>query len=154
MEFSLPQTDLLSRVSGPMLRRALEMAGMGVWQRDLRTDHCIRSPGIDVMFGFARGEAGDHAAPFHDRIHPDDRDLMCREVARAVPGELLSQEFRVIHPDGSIRWLAGRGEMPSRPPTYSSVLTGVTSSGSRPLSRNTSLASSAHEVATPAPCTL
>ena len=46
---------------------------------------------------------------------------------------------------------AGRGEMPSRPSTYSSVVTGVTSSGARPLSRNTSRARSAHEVTGPEP---
>ena len=48
--------------------------------------------------------------------------------------------------DRSSTPLAGRGEMPSRPSTYCSVVTGVTSSASRPLSRKTSLARSAHEV--------
>jgi PAS domain S-box-containing protein len=88
------------------------MAGMGVWQRDLRTNLCIRSPSIETMFGFAPGAVGDEAAPFLERIHPDDRIAMQGDIGHAgATGAPMSREFRVLLPDGGVRWILARGEV-------------------------------------------
>jgi PAS domain S-box-containing protein len=108
----LARSDFLSPVSDRTLRHALEMAGMGVWQRDLRTNLCTRSPSIDAMFGFAPGAAGDDAAPFLDRIHPDDRIAMQGDIGHsAATGLPMSREFRVLLPNGRVRWILARGEV-------------------------------------------
>jgi PAS domain S-box-containing protein len=46
------------------------------------------------------------------RVHPEDRALMAERTARALdmPGP-YAFEYRVVLPDGRIRWLADRGEM-------------------------------------------
>jgi PAS domain S-box-containing protein len=108
----LPQTELLSQISDRTLRDAIEMAGMGVWQRDLRSNRCLRSPGIDAMFGVAPGEAGEDAGPFLRRIHPDDLAAMEGDIGyAAATGAPLSREFRVMLPGGRIRWILARGEV-------------------------------------------
>jgi PAS domain S-box-containing protein len=108
----LAQPDLLSQISDRTLRHALEMAGMGVWQRNFRTNHCVRTPSIDAMFGFAVGEAGEDAGPFLRRVHPDDFAAMEGDIGyAAATGTPVSREFRVILPGGGIRWILARGEV-------------------------------------------
>jgi PAS domain S-box-containing protein len=106
------QPDLLSQISDRTLRHALEMAGMGVWQRDLRTNQCLRSPGIDAMFGFAPGQVGEDAGPFLLRLHPDDSAAMQGDIGYALAtGAPISREFRILLPGGRIRWILARGEV-------------------------------------------
>lgn len=112
MRAHLAQSDILSQVSDRTLRQALDMAGMGVWQRDIRTNACLRSPSVDTMFGFAPGEAGEDAGPFLRRIHPDDAIAMQGDIGYAAAmGAPMSREFRVLLPGGRIRWILGRGEV-------------------------------------------
>ncbi|RJQ23276.1 MAG: PAS domain S-box protein [Nitrospiraceae bacterium] len=45
-----------------------------------------------------------------DRVHPDDLPLIEEEVRRSLAERLPYEvEYRVVWPDGSIRWVAGRG---------------------------------------------
>lgn len=108
----LAQSDILTQISDRTLRQALEMAGMGVWQRDVRTNLCLRSPSIDAMFGFAPGEVGEDASPFLLRIHPDDSVAMQGDIGYAAAmGVPMSREFRVLLPGGRVRWILARGEV-------------------------------------------
>jgi PAS domain S-box-containing protein len=98
--------------SADRLKVALELARAGLWERDLRTNTVRRSPIVDEMFGFAPGEAGDDAAAFMARVQPDDLAEMTRLFQRALaPGAYYQMDFRVIHGDGRLRWLAGRAEI-------------------------------------------
>ncbi len=38
-------------------------------------------------------------------IHPDDRDVLERRRARALRGEASTDEFRILRPDGGVRWV-------------------------------------------------
>jgi len=47
---------------------------------------------------------------FIEGIHPDDRDRFRQEVTDALAaGTRFASEFRVLRPDGSIRWVCGTG---------------------------------------------
>jgi hypothetical protein len=58
------------------------------------------------MFGFKIGEITPSYALFCACVHPDDRvrvrdgELRCLET-----GENHDEEYRVVWPDGTIRWL-------------------------------------------------
>lgn len=96
----------------PRLELALAAAGMGVWERDLRTNRIVRSPRVDEMFGFAPGEVGDDANPFLARIPADDLRHMMERLAHVGGTNALQEvEFRVSRPDGSTRWLRASGEV-------------------------------------------
>ncbi|WDT80058.1 MAG: PAS domain S-box protein [Candidatus Manganitrophus sp.] len=48
---------------------------------------------------------------FEARLHPDDRDGVKRATARAIAERSnFHLEYRVIWPDGSVHWIAGKGE--------------------------------------------
>jgi PAS domain S-box-containing protein len=96
------------------LRLATRTADLGSWEYEPATDLFERSAFIDELFGFAPGEAGDYAAPFFDRVHPEDLEA-ARAHLRSIANnpELNGARFdlRVLLPDGTIRWVIARGEV-------------------------------------------
>ncbi|HEX2115538.1 MAG TPA: PAS domain S-box protein, partial [Alphaproteobacteria bacterium] len=101
-----------SEFSAERLKVALELARAGLWERDVRSGKVRRTPMVDEMFGFKPGEAGDNAAPFLARIHPDDLAAMARSFQRVLaPGTYYQMDFRVNRGDGALRWIAGRAEV-------------------------------------------
>ena len=82
-------------------RAAEQSAGISFFSYDPETDLFERSPGIDVMFGFAQGEAGPHATPFFERLSPDDLPAVHEEVGRAMAGGAgtpAAFDYRVLVP--------------------------------------------------------
>ena len=48
---------------------------------------------------------------FQKRLHPDDRPLRERAIAEAWTTGVLGAEYRVIRPDGELRWISSRGRV-------------------------------------------
>ena len=46
------------------------------------------------------------------RIHADDRELVDATLRHAIKqGEDFTADFRVVWPDGSVHWIANRGQV-------------------------------------------
>lgn len=89
------------------LRLAIEASRMGTWDLDLLTGELHHSLQHDRCFGHEGPIADWSLGAFRDALHPDDRDRITAESdAASRSGEPLAQEFRVVRPDGSERWLA------------------------------------------------
>ncbi|QWZ07576.1 SpoIIE family protein phosphatase [Nocardioides panacis] len=97
---------------------AIESGGIGSWEWDLVAGTMSGNSRLLEMFGVpgVPGDPGDQehlprpVAAFVDRVHPEDRPRVARSVATAVEtGGEYAEEYRVIRPDGSERWLAARG---------------------------------------------
>ena len=88
---------------------AAEAAHLGVWELDLATNQLWMSDSACGLFGFAPGAHLDHAA-IQDRVYPDDRVVRDSAIKRAIEtqGE-YEIEYRVLLPDGTLRWIGGRG---------------------------------------------
>jgi two-component system CheB/CheR fusion protein len=88
---------------------AQQLSGVGVWEWNLDTEVTWWSPVVYQLWGLP---SGDEPPPLPERrIHSQDRAtyLAAREKAREA-GE-LNVEWRVLMPDGSVRWLAGTGRL-------------------------------------------
>lgn len=89
------------------LRLAYEAAQLGSWRHDVATDQLSFDERARAHYGLEGDEA-----PFATviaRIHPDDRAQMLAIIAATLDprGEgWCAAEHRVLHPDGSIRWVA------------------------------------------------
>ena len=121
--------DVLDRQLSETLRRATAAtAGVGYFRYDPETDVFVRSGDVDKMFGFDAGEAGQFAAPFFERVHPDDLGGVHAEVSRvfAAPrGEVAGFDYRVLQQDGSESFLRIRAEVAVDPVDRRAKLVGT-----------------------------
>ena len=98
------------------LRSAVEQAalaargaGLGTWRLDLNTGATT----WDAQMWSLRGLPVRPVAPTEAErvavVHPDDRDRARDAIRQSTEaGTTLHHEFRVIWPDGQVRWLASR----------------------------------------------
>lgn len=96
------------------LRIATTAAELGSWEFEPSTDLFLRSGFIDDLFGFAPDEAGPYGEAFFGRLIPEDRDTVERQIQNLFDDTMASRarfDFRVLHPDGRIRWVTAVGEV-------------------------------------------
>jgi PAS domain S-box-containing protein len=81
--------------------------GMGVW--DVGGDEVWMTDKGRALFGFAPDTRLDRAA-LTARVHPEDRAARDSAIRRALEtqGE-CAMEYRVLLPDGTVRWIGTRG---------------------------------------------
>ncbi|HEY3239781.1 MAG TPA: PAS domain-containing protein, partial [Acidimicrobiia bacterium] len=91
------------------LAEAQRTARLGSYTWDLRTKAITWSDEMHRVLGFAPGEVVNHAEAFASRLHPDDRDRVI-DAWRAAPQASVatSIEYRIVLPDGDIRWIHGQ----------------------------------------------
>ena len=91
---------------------AQEAAHVGSFERDLLTDKIIWSASQEKLYGLAPGSFRGTYEDWAKRIHPDDNAAVEDAVRQAVETKSsINLEFRVIHPDGTMRWLASQARV-------------------------------------------
>jgi two-component system cell cycle sensor histidine kinase/response regulator CckA len=108
------------------LRVALRAARMGIWRWHLPTNTQRVDGSMARLLGLGEGEVVESYEQFRDHIHPDDRervDIAFAEAAR--DGGDMHVEFRVVWPDGTLRWLSDHGEVVSDASGAPEYLTGA-----------------------------
>lgn len=94
-----------------LLSESQRIAHIGTWFYNL-AGHITWSEEMYRIFGVSSDTFIPNAESFLNLVHPDDRAILrtwincC--IAEERPGEL---EFRTIMPDGTIRFISGRGEL-------------------------------------------
>lgn len=104
---------------------AVSSAGAGLWSLDMDTGYFWTSDRALELFGFAPDELLDYEK-FLRMIHPADREVVRQATQQAAQSGLLSTvDYRVVLPDGSIRWVASRGSFQQSPANGPNCLMGV-----------------------------
>jgi PAS domain S-box-containing protein len=90
----------------------LAASGTGFWEWDIETGELTWSEAIFRQYGLdPKGPAPAYPA-YLDMIHPDDRGTFESAVASAIEGgDTFSLDFRIVWPDGSVRWTHGAGRV-------------------------------------------
>jgi len=103
-------TEEARQESEERLRLAQEAAEIGTWDRIIATDSLVWSPQTYLNHGLDPQQGGVTPTDWSAILHPDDRDRVVTRFRQAVEqGGVYEHEYRVVWPDGQIRWLAGRG---------------------------------------------
>jgi diguanylate cyclase (GGDEF)-like protein/PAS domain S-box-containing protein len=91
---------------------ALEGAGQGVWDHDIRNNKVFYSRMWKIMRGFDPDEEirGDQAS-WLERVHPDDRERILSTIRKQDSGEIPRNafEYRERHQAGHWIWILSRG---------------------------------------------
>jgi PAS domain S-box-containing protein len=99
------------RASEERLRLTIQAAEVGIWENDLATGDFHMDPRAQELYALPAVAPTDE---FIRRIHPDDLPRLAGEIqaatdpARRAP---VSTEYRVVHPDGEVRWLRVQGRV-------------------------------------------
>lgn len=100
-------------LSHERLTLAVEAAELGMWDWTAETGKIYWSDRYRQIFGVRADQSLTHEF-WLAYIHPDDRDWVARKVDALndpASGGRLQMDYRIIHPDGDIRWISCRGRM-------------------------------------------
>ena len=103
------QAEMTLRESERRLRQLTENIPEVFWMRSLDTDEILYvSPAYEIVWGRTRQSLYSSHQTFVDSIHPEDRQrvLACPKEGRQQGFQL---EYRIIRPDGQLRWIWDRG---------------------------------------------
>src|SRR6266446_368098 len=83
----------------------------GLWDWNLAANFVHFSPWWKANLGYQEGEIGERPEEWFDRIHDADRERVKKEIAAHQKGLTphFESEHRVLHKDGSFRWMLSRG---------------------------------------------
>jgi PAS domain S-box-containing protein len=88
---------------------AAEAAHLGVWEYDMTAGRIWVSDKVRQLFQFPPDDEITYEE-FQKRVHPDDRAARDRVMGRAIRSHSgYETEYRIVLPDGRIRWIGGRG---------------------------------------------
>jgi PAS domain S-box-containing protein len=120
-----------AKASDDRLWFALESANMGTWDWNLATNEVQWSNNLERIHGLAPGSFDRSFASYEREIHPDDRARVRASIERALSqGVAHDVEYRIVAPDGTVRWVEGKGRVDydadSRPLRMTGVCMNVT----------------------------
>ena len=99
-------------VTHDRLRMAIEGGNFVGWDTDLKTGQNCWFGDLETMFGIPSAEYSTEIGDFTRRVHPDDRELVCRAIDSARETKTpYTAEFRIpFDDDGSVRRVIARGK--------------------------------------------
>jgi PAS domain S-box-containing protein len=79
------------------------------WMSDARSGQTLYiSPGVERMLGIPAHVVLRNPDLGLQLIHPDDRERVIAAFRRTAAGLDYDEQYRVIHPDGTLRWIHAR----------------------------------------------
>src|SRR4030095_14118812 len=87
---------------------ALSTGGIGVWDYDVATGHLHVDGTLRTILGYGEAEVSDRLSDWQMVVFEPDRDDATARFAALVTGAArnFETEFRVVHKDGSLRWIS------------------------------------------------
>jgi PAS domain S-box-containing protein len=111
MEIRLQNQQLL-RASEERLRLAQSVARIATFEWNIRTGADIWTPELEAMHGLPRGGFGGTQTAWENLVHAEDRARVTELVSESrKTGQPTGAEWRVVWPDGSVHWIAGRWQV-------------------------------------------
>ncbi len=79
------------------------------WMADARESRLLYvSPAFEQVWGMSREVFCEDVSRLIDSIHPEDRHIVVRALERRAQGLNTNDEYRIVRPDGGVRWIRDR----------------------------------------------
>ena len=108
----LGKLDLVSRVGlvDKRLRLAMQSGQSVGWDWDIKSGRDSWFGDLKSMFGIVSDTYVAPVERIHRRVHPEDRERVSQAVREAMDRQQpYAAEFRVLRTDGTVRWVAAKG---------------------------------------------
>jgi two-component system cell cycle sensor histidine kinase/response regulator CckA len=97
------------RESEERFRQMAENTRDVFWMRDLKSRKLIYvSPVYEQLWGHSIEDAYVKPTSWMRNVHAEDRERVAAAFAKQMQGEPTENEYRIVWPDGSIRWIRDR----------------------------------------------
>ncbi len=104
------------RENAARIAMAEKAALFGIWQTDVETDILTFSEGFAALVGRTGEPLRIPLDEWRKIVHPEDRAGLDAAAQKAmVVGGWFNAEFRVVLPDGSVRWMRSQSRVEGRP---------------------------------------
>src|SRR5262249_46492384 len=104
------RSELALRESEERFRRIAETITEVFWIADVDQLKIIYiSPSYERVWGRTRESLYENRRSFLDAIHPDDWNRVTETLKLQQTGQPFDHEYRVVRPDGTVRWVWDRG---------------------------------------------
>jgi PAS domain S-box-containing protein len=105
------ELDFHFGLANDRLNLAMEASASVGWDFDVKSGRNVWFGDLQTIFGIASNPYVTTREDFIRYVHPDDRTRVSEAVANARQNrKLCATEFRIVKPDGTVRWLAARGK--------------------------------------------
>lgn len=110
--------DTIGKLAEEALRESEERyalsargANDGLWDWNLKNNDVYFSPRWKMMLGWEEKDIGNSPEEWFRRVHPEDIDRVKSGIATHMDGVTphFESEHRVLHKDGTYRWMLTRG---------------------------------------------
>ena len=112
--FALERTERVQQAQRERQRVlfALDAANMGTWEWELATQRVRWSENLERIHGLPAGTFTGGFESYQREIHPEDRPRVMASIERALRDDVPHEvEYRIVAPDGVVRWMHGRGRV-------------------------------------------
>lgn len=94
------------------LSLALSAGNFGVWDWDIKKNVMVWDDRMYEIYDVSKDSISVVVEAWQNRIHLEDRDRVLEDIKTGVVGErVYNTEFRIVHPDGKVRYLKADGIM-------------------------------------------
>jgi PAS domain S-box-containing protein len=106
------------RRSKERLTEAQEISLVGSWNWDITNNKLTWSDELCRIYGMTSSEGRVPQEPqatfevFLEAVHPEDRDMVQQVINHTIQShEAFRFHYRVVRPEGAVRWLQARGQL-------------------------------------------
>lgn len=91
------------------LKSIFDTLDVAIWSHDLKTDTLLITSGIEKLYGYSSEEFYKDSTLWKKVIHPEDHHILAQRETCFSQGQAVTSIYRIIRPDGEVRWIQDRG---------------------------------------------
>jgi PAS domain S-box-containing protein len=105
------RTEEVLRRSEERYVLATKAARVGVWDWNVQTNEFHLDQNVKAILGYSDAEIPNNLEVWSGYVHPDDKQPVMEAFQDHIDGKTpeFAYEHRMLHKDGSIRWIMARG---------------------------------------------